>query len=137
MNCLHCGDCCKRMSPFTGDLCPCPHLVDVNGIYLCSIYDNRPQQCKDHRHPFPHCPIGIDVLKLKTPIEIAQRIDAGWKLIKNWKRGNFIIMDDVSEEPDVGREKIKEWYEKELAPRIVKSKWRQVHMQTRNKGEQR
>ncbi len=77
MNCLHCGDCCKRMSPLSID--ECPHLIADGGYYFCSIYSNKPEQCTNHNFPFKHCPIGIDVLNITSAHQIAIRIDIGYE----------------------------------------------------------
>jgi len=62
MICLHCGDCCKRMSPFSSGE-PCPNLVSIDGYYFCKEYYNRPNECVTHRvGNSVLCPIGIDVL---------------------------------------------------------------------------
>lgn len=75
--CLYCGDCCKRFSPlapFAGE--PCPHLVEIGDMCLCSVYERRPDECKKHDFPFRFCPIGMDILGLRDPIKIGRRIDA-------------------------------------------------------------
>lgn len=76
MYCLHCGDCCLRMSPINHDRCP---IVQQEGtFYLCGDYENRPARCANHEYPSRFCPIGMDVLKLHWPDDldkIRQRID--------------------------------------------------------------
>jgi Fe-S-cluster containining protein len=44
---------------------------------ICSIYDHRPKQCKDHDFPTTFCPMGIDVLKVDRAeaARIVQRND--------------------------------------------------------------
>jgi hypothetical protein len=79
MNCLHCGHCCKTLNPFNDSVCP--HLVEIQGIFLCSIYEKRPQVCKDHEYPYKHCPIGIDILKIVDAQGISKRIDEGYQLL--------------------------------------------------------
>jgi len=81
MNCLHCGDCCLRMSPVSQPE-PCPLLIVVDNFYFCGDYNNRPKECKNHLMPYRHCPIGIEKLKLQNPLEISRRIDNGWELSK-------------------------------------------------------
>ncbi|SMF95685.1 hypothetical protein SAMN02949497_3059 [Methylomagnum ishizawai] len=81
MNCLHCGDCCLRMSPISAPE-PCPHLVISGTFYFCGIYDRRPDECRNHSFPSRHCPIGVEKLGLTDPQKIAIRIDAGWSMIK-------------------------------------------------------
>lgn len=78
MNCLHCGDCCLRMSPFSAPE-PCPYLIKDESFYFCGIYESRPDECRNHTFPFRHCPIGVDTLNLDDPLKISMRIDAGWK----------------------------------------------------------
>jgi len=82
MECLHCGDCCLRMSPcgdpITGD---CPHLRQPEpGLYLCNDYENRPERCARHDFPSRFCPIGMDILGLTTPEAVAARIDHAFQL---------------------------------------------------------
>ncbi len=81
MNCLHCGDCCLRMSPLSDG--PCPHIIEKQGFFFCSEYASRPNQCRNHKFPFKHCPIGIEKLRLKDPIAISLRIDEGWEISKS------------------------------------------------------
>jgi len=81
MDCLHCGDCCKRMCPLNDGSEPCPHIVEVDDFVFCCIYGKRPQQCVDHDFPSRFCPIGMSILKLKAADEVAARIDNGWRLI--------------------------------------------------------
>jgi len=83
MECLHCGDCCLRMSPISN---PCPYIVLKDNYMFCANYENRPQQCRDHRFDSSICPIGINTLKIRSPQEIADRIDGGWKLIEAMKQ---------------------------------------------------
>lgn len=78
MHCLHCGDCCKRMSPLSEETCK--HLVEVKGYFLCSAYRNRPERCKKHEYPHRFCPVGVDVLKLADVDKVRYRIDHGWEL---------------------------------------------------------
>lgn len=83
MNCLHCGDCCRRFSPLTRDEhVPCPHIVEVDGFVLCGAYERRPEQCANHDYPSRHCPIGIDVLDIQSSDEVRARIDGGWTRAK-------------------------------------------------------
>jgi hypothetical protein len=90
MHCLHCGDCCRRMSPISN---PCPHIVEVDGLVFCGIYDGRPQQCRDHDFPASKCPIGWDVLEFDFPQQAHDRIDQGYMIIRaglvsvpDWRR---------------------------------------------------
>lgn len=61
---------------------PCPILIEKNGFYFCGDYEHRPEQCKNHKHPFRHCPIGIEKLGLRDTTGIARRIDDGWEISK-------------------------------------------------------
>lgn len=82
MECLNCGDCCLRLSPLTSSE-PCPLLVKDENFYFCSKYNERPNECKEHRfNGFRFCPIGIEKLKLTDPIQVSTRIDKGWNKIK-------------------------------------------------------
>jgi len=78
--CLHCGDCCRRMSPISAPA-PCPHLV-ANGSYVfCGIYAQRPEQCRTHDFPAHRfCPIGMDVLRPDSADVVRERIDHGAEL---------------------------------------------------------
>lgn len=80
MECLHCGDCCLRMSPITGG--ECPYVIKVDKYYFCSTYDNRPKECKNHDFPSRFCPIGMSQFKLKDIDSIRMHIDEAWKIIK-------------------------------------------------------
>jgi len=85
MYCLHCGDCCRRMSPIA---IPCPYIMKVKDYVFCSEYPNRPKECKNHNFDARFCPIGLDVLKLSYPEDIEQirdRIDEGHKILLNVK----------------------------------------------------
>lgn len=64
MYCLHCGSCCRELSPLSDG--PCPHLeeIELGGemFCVCAVYSRRPQQCRDHTYPFSVCPVGLSVL---------------------------------------------------------------------------
>lgn len=80
MDCLHCGDCCLRMSPIGS---PCPKLLRVGSFYFCGDYDNRPEQCKNHEFEWARfCPIGIDKLQISDPQDAYNRINEGYEIIK-------------------------------------------------------
>lgn len=81
MYCLNCGWCCEHMSPLTRDEnTPCPLLIERDGMKLCSDYENRPAQCKDHSFPAKFCPVGCDVLRLDRA-EAAARVQRNdWTL---------------------------------------------------------
>jgi len=80
MDCLHCGDCCLRMSPISAPE-PCPHLIKDGNFCFCKIYRNRPDQCKKHDFPYRFCPIGMDILKLSYPADVKKirlRLEIGY-----------------------------------------------------------
>ena len=81
MYCLHCGDCCLRMSPLSAPN-PCIHLIQKNTFYFCDNYNNRPVECIDHKFDANYCPIGLSKLNIKTADQIRQRIDSGYALIR-------------------------------------------------------
>lgn len=80
MDCLHCGDCCLRMSPITGS--KCPHLIKIDKYYFCSIYKNRPRECANHDFSSRFCPVGMSQFNLKDIDSIRMHIDTAWKVIK-------------------------------------------------------
>lgn len=82
MYCLYCGTCCRELNPFSNDEKEtCKHLVEINGFYLCEVYDHKPDVCKKHDYPAHICPIGLQQLNLVGNLEkIRVRIDAGWEL---------------------------------------------------------
>jgi len=77
MYCLHCGDCCRRLSPLSDG--PCPHIREEGDFVFCGIYDRRPTQCANHDYPFRFCLIGVRDLKLTSADQVRQRIDQGWE----------------------------------------------------------
>ena len=77
MHCLHCGDCCLRMSPLSAPE-PCPKLVQDGDFYFCGEYVNRPEDCARHDFPSRFCPIGLEKINLVDPVSISLRIDEGW-----------------------------------------------------------
>lgn len=81
VNCLHCGDCCLRMSPLSAPE-PCPYIKQVDNFYFCSCYEKRPEECVNHTFHSRVCPIGMDILNLQEPEEMRQRLDAGYALTK-------------------------------------------------------
>jgi hypothetical protein len=81
MYCLHCGDCCKRMSPISNSE-PCPHII-TDGIYtFCGIYKDRPRECVNHKFQARFCPVGLYVLKLTDIIEIQIQRENGYRRMK-------------------------------------------------------
>lgn len=80
MECLHCGDCCLRMSPLATFDEECPFKDGT--FYFCSEYEDRPKQCQDHDFPSDLCPIGISKLGLKTEGDIKKRIEDGYNKIR-------------------------------------------------------
>lgn len=81
MYCLHCGNCCLRMSPLSAPN-SCPHLIKDDNFYFCGIYKNRPIECEKHDFPYRFCPIGLDILKLNNIDDIRRRIDNGYEKTK-------------------------------------------------------
>ena len=83
MDCLHCGDCCLRISPISTSYGPCPYLIKDGTFYFCKVYDRRPSECRSHKFDFRFCPIGIEKLGISEPTEIAIRIDDGYRKTKS------------------------------------------------------
>ncbi len=85
MNCIHCGDCCRRMSPIDQPN-QCRHIVEITSdgekYYFCEIYKDRPDQCKNHQFYSLKCPIGMSVLKIQSAEEANKRINKGYAIIK-------------------------------------------------------
>lgn len=84
MYCLHCGDCCLRMSPISSPN-PCPNLTQDGTFYFCGTYESRPSECVNHRFPSLFCPIGMDILGLSYPRDtekIRIRLDEGYTKIQ-------------------------------------------------------
>jgi hypothetical protein len=84
VDCLHCGDCCRRLSPLSAPA-PCPHLVtrekDDQVYTFCGIYSRRPEECRRHEFHARVCPVGASLLDLPTPDALRKRIDDGFFLI--------------------------------------------------------
>jgi hypothetical protein len=81
MDCLHCGDCCLRMSPISAPE-PCPKIKQDGDFYFCCDYNNRPSECVKHEFHSRFCPIGMAKLNLTSPDAVRTRIDTGYgKLI--------------------------------------------------------
>lgn len=85
MICLHCGDCCLRMSPLS-EPNPCPHIIQDGDFVFCGCYQIRPEKCENHGFPFKICPVGMEKLGLKTWVDIVMRVDAGWHKIQVLER---------------------------------------------------
>lgn len=62
--CLHCGDCCNRMSPLNGG--KCPKVEQVDDFYFCGGYESRPNECVVHGFCSNVCPIGLSILKISN-----------------------------------------------------------------------
>jgi hypothetical protein len=77
MYCLHCGDCCLRMSPISAPE-PCPKIKQDGDFFFCGDYKNRPEECAKHDFPSRFCPVGMMKLNLLTPDEVRSRIDTGY-----------------------------------------------------------
>ncbi len=65
------------MSPLSAPN-PCPNLIKDGNFYFCGIYKTRPVECKNHEFYSRFCPIGLDVLKLRSINEVRERIDDGY-----------------------------------------------------------
>lgn len=78
MYCLHCGDCCKRMSPLGS---PCKYIIEKGLFIFCKIYSNRPALCENHSFPSRYCPVGAMTLKINDIESIHKRVDEGYNLI--------------------------------------------------------
>lgn len=78
MICVSCGFCCRTMSPINGGYCPLliEKESDTGKIYICSDYENRPKECKNHTFPASICPIGSDALGIKDPQKLKARMSA-------------------------------------------------------------
>lgn len=83
MRCLHCGDCCLRMSPISAPE-PCPNIVVIGTFYLCGSYSTRPEECVNHSFPSSNCPIGLEKLGINEPEVMRRRVDQGWELCKSY-----------------------------------------------------
>jgi Fe-S-cluster containining protein len=79
--CLHCGDCCLRMSPFDSPN-PCRYLIQKDNFYFCAIYDRRPEECRKHDFPAVLCPIGASKLNINSIPEAIKRLEEGSELLR-------------------------------------------------------
>jgi hypothetical protein len=93
MNCLHCGDCCKRMSPLGS---PCKHLFEIDSFVFCRIYANRPEECSNHRFPARHCPIGCSVLDINDTDEIQIRCFAGYEILRHAPQDTSEAVENIA-----------------------------------------
>jgi hypothetical protein len=81
MYCLHCGDCCLRMSPINGG--ECPYIIIEGKYHFCSYYKNRPKECVNHDFPARFCPIGMSKLGLHDIDSIRIHIDTAYEILKS------------------------------------------------------
>ncbi len=85
MQCLHCGGCCKTMSPISAPF-PCPALIQCGEIYLCRDYEHSPQLCQNFDfEDFRYCPYGLNELQLSETKDrgiIEDRVKRGARLIE-------------------------------------------------------
>ena len=82
MYCLHCGWCCKNMSPL--GINPCPNLVEIDHLYFCKNYEKRPEECIRHDFYTRFCPSGMIALNFHLPDDIEKvrdRIDKGDEIV--------------------------------------------------------
>jgi len=93
MECLHCGDCCRRMSPLSAPD-PCPHIVETGSFVLCGVYECRPEECRKHSFPMKYCPVGLEILDIGVPEKAHRRIDDGYTLTKKLKKGGSLNEPD-------------------------------------------
>jgi hypothetical protein len=80
MFCLHCGDCCSRLSPVSAPE-PCPHLEWHGSFCFCSVNGEKPEDCIRHDFPSMVCPIGVGVLGIAGDA-IRERIAVGREMLR-------------------------------------------------------
>ncbi len=83
MNCLHCGDCCTKLSADT-----CPNLKQHGDFYFCGSYGDRPEDCARYSHPTDVCPVGVKKLAITSSRELRRRLDIGHALLKHGELGD-------------------------------------------------
>lgn len=95
MICVSCGWCCKNMSPINNGYCPL--LIEEKSptgtIYLCSDYENRPEECKKHSVPSYVCTIGQESLGIETQSDLVNRMDAIKEAIGKINEDAFCLDD--------------------------------------------
>jgi len=74
------------MSPISNPE-PCPHLIieksnNERSYHFCGIYENRPEECVNHKFPFRFCPIGMSIFKFEDPTTIQIHLENGYQKIK-------------------------------------------------------
>jgi len=92
MICLHCGSCCRELSPISNPE-PCPHItIDRAGYAWCGIYGERPQPCRDHDYNAVVCPIGLAWCRRMgiAPEDAAKAVSGGGRIMKFVKDGHTI-----------------------------------------------
>ena len=73
---LHCGHCCLNLSPFSSEEKACPSLKNDGNMYFCGQHRTKPECCGNHDFPLTGvCPVGKELLGLKTFEEIKSRIE--------------------------------------------------------------
>ena len=91
MECLHCGGCCKTMSPRSAPFV-CPDLIRRGAYYFCRCYEHSPQLCqKFNFEEFCYCPYGMNELNLSYPKDkeiLRERVEQGAYLIAKLKHKN-------------------------------------------------
>ena len=84
MQCLHCGGCCKSMSPKSAPF-RCPDLIRIEQYYFCRNYENSPELCQRFNfEEFRYCPYGMNELQLSDPEDmetLQQRVADGERII--------------------------------------------------------
>lgn len=85
MHCLHCGGCCKTMSPKSAPF-QCPDLIQREGMYFCRCYERSPEICRNFGFDDqPACLFGLNELRLSYPEDreiIEERRERGIRIIR-------------------------------------------------------
>lgn len=89
MHCLHCGICCKQISPKSAPF-TCPDLVRTGDYYFCKCYAHSPRLCQEFDViDIEYCPYGLNHLQLSYPEDEAilqERVETGRRLIEELNR---------------------------------------------------
>jgi hypothetical protein len=81
MYCLHCGFCCRKLSPLAVDGV-CPRLRQDETFFFCADYENRPDQCYQHKFESEFCPIGMNTLEIKDLQSAYARVKEGYEKLR-------------------------------------------------------
>ena len=86
MQCLHCGGCCKSMSPKSAPF-RCPDLIRTGAYYFCKYHAGKPRICREFDFVDAlYCPYGMNELRLSYPEDDAtlrDRVETGRRLLDN------------------------------------------------------